>query len=300
MKTPDICIAIPTYNREEVLISTIHEALGQSHKNIEVLVIDQSLSHRPETTKALQSIKDPRYRYMLADPPSLPAARNFALHQSNAPIVHYLDDDVELTPDMVKHILRTFKERPDISAVAGRVLQKDFPIKKEVLKFDEYGVTHGVFTATDADYTNTFPGGNHAIIVKDALAFGGYDTRYYGNAFREESDMAARLIKAGRKIYYEPKVELLHLAAHYGGVETRVKGHIFDSKMFYRNELFFTLRTVKHGNRLRALRRKYREYCKVPSRKVTLKRSGYFCMGILAALWRIAFGRQITTRERLA
>ncbi|MDB5183182.1 MAG: glycosyl transferase, family 2 [Candidatus Saccharibacteria bacterium] len=297
MITPDICIAIPTYNREEVLIDTIHGVLMQTYKNLELLVVDQTLEHKYETKDALEKIKDPRFRYIKAGPPSLPAARNFSLRASKAPIVLFLDDDVVLQPDMVAWHLKTFEDFPDVSAVGGRVLQKDFPIKKDVLKFDDFAVSHGVFTATKASYTNAFPGGNHSIIVKDALKAGGYDTRFYGNAFREESDMSLRLINSGKKIYYEPRAELLHLAAHYGGVESRVKGHIYDNRLFYRNELFFTIRNVKKSHTIRALHRKYSEYCKVPGKKIRLRRSVYFFEGLIAAVWRQVFGVQIITKE---
>lgn len=297
MKIPDICVAIPTYNREEVLIDTIKDVLKQTHKNLELLVVDQTIKHNPETITALRSITDPRFRYIKARPASLPGARNFALHAARAPLVLFLDDDVKLRPDMVARHLEAFEQHPDVGAIAGRVLQKDFPIKKDVLRFDEFAVSHGVFTATDAAYTNTFPGGNHTISKADALALGGYDTRFYGNAFREESDMSLRIIRSGKKIYYEPKAELLHLAAHYGGVESRVKGHIYDNKLFYRNELFFTIRNVSRKNILRALHRKYVEYCKVPSKKIRLRRTAYFFLGLSVAIWRQLFGRQIVLRE---
>lgn len=299
MAIPDICVAIPTYNREKELVDTIHDVLGQTHKNLELVVVDQTKSHAEETQTELKKVADPRFRYFKAGPPSLPAARNFALRVSKAPIVLFLDDDVKLKPDMVARHLAAFAAHPDAVAIGGRVLQKDFPIKKDVLRFDDFAVSHGVFTATEASYTNTFPGGNHSIKVADALASGGYDTRFYGNAFREESDMSLRLIRNGKKIYYEPRAELLHLAAHYGGVESRVKGHIYDNARFYRNELFFTIRAVRGKNLLRALRRKYREYCKVSSRRVRLKRSTYYGLGLCIAVWRQLFGRQIITTERV-
>lgn len=53
--------------------------------------------------------------------------------------------------------------------------------------------------------------------MSDALSVGGFDTRYYGNAFREENDMSLKMVRAGVTIFYEPSAELLlHLAAPYG------------------------------------------------------------------------------------
>jgi GT2 family glycosyltransferase len=294
---PDICVAIPSYNRGEVLVDTIKDVLKQSYKNLELLVIDQSSTHAPEVMASINTIKDPRFRHVKATPPSLPAARNLALKLSKAPIVLFLDDDVVLHKDMVKYHLAAFRKDKDICAVAGRVLQEGFPVKKEVLKFDEYGTSHGVFTASVASYTNSFPGGNHSIKVKKALSIGGFDTRYYYNAFREESDMAHRLVKHGMKIYFEPKAALTHLAVPNGG--TRAKKtytHIYDTPYFYRNELFFTLRVVNRKKLVSALRRKYREYCLTPSRKQGLRRRVYFCIGFVAALWRLLFGRQIISK----
>jgi len=299
MKIPNICVALPTYNRGEILIDTIKDVLAQSYKNLELVVIDQSVNRSDELISELSKINDPRFRYFLADPPSLPAARNFALKVSRAPIVLFLDDDVKLKKNMVAEHLNAFKQHPEVSAVGGRVMQKDFPILPDVLKFDDFAIPHGVFTATKASYTNTFPGGNHSIKVKDALSVGGYDTRFYYNAFREESDMSLKMVRKGMTIYYEPKAELLHLAAHSGGTRAhKTYSHIFDSSIFYRNELFFTIRNAKHV--LRALFYKYNEYCRVPSRRQSLKRSYYFVVGLFVALWRSKFDKQIVTTERVS
>lgn len=296
MNRPEISVVIPTYNREEVLINTINDVFGQSFKNFELLVIDQSLDHNAKTKESLTAFTDKRFRYVQADPPSLPGARNLAFELARAPIVLFLDDDVKLHKDLLKHHLEAYKLTPKPSAVGGRVLQEGFPIKKDVLKFDEFAISHGVFTATEAAYTNAFPGGNCSFFVKDALAAGGFDTRYRGNAFREESDMSLKMTRKGYKIYYEPRAELLHLAAPYGGL--RVQGHIYDSATFYRNEMLFTIRGVAFSNLPKALRLKYKEYTHVTSRRIKLRRALLFSQGFIHAVFVNIFGRQLITRVR--
>lgn len=293
INSPLITVAIPTYKREEVLVDTIHDVLVQSEKNLELLVVDQSKTHRPETIQALQSIKDPRFRYFRISPPAVTVARNFALEKARSPYIVFLDDDVKLTKDLIKTYLETFEAMPHISAIAGRVKQKGFKVLP-LLEFDEYAISHGGFTATKPDYTNGFPGGNCAVRVKEALAIGGFDTRYYGNAFREESDFSLKLSKLGYAIYYQPKAELLHLAAPYGG--NRVKTHIYDNPGFYKNELFFTLRMAAKGKKREAIRRKFHEYCVMPQ-DATPRRKWLFRLGLLTAVWRIAFGRQRAAKE---
>jgi len=292
---PDITVAIPTYNREAVLIKTILDVLAQSHSNLELLVIDQTKAHQPETYEALELIKDSRFRYFQIAPPSSTAARNFALQRAQAPLIVFVDDDVEMDGDLVKVHLQTFRSNPELSAVAGRVLQEGFPIGGDVLRFDQYAISHGVFTATEPGFTNAFPGGNCGLRVADALKLGGFEMRYRGNAFREESDLSLRMAGAGQLIYYEPRAVLTHLAAPYGG--NRVKTHIYDDFGFYKNELFFTLRMVEKRHLREALRRKYREYCLPVSHSQAFRRRLFFCLGLVAAAWRVFFGRRIAVRE---
>jgi GT2 family glycosyltransferase len=295
-KPPKITVAIPTYNREIELINAIDDVLNkQTFKDLELIVVDQSVNHTPEVVNALKEINDARLRYFKTSPPSLTIARNFALSHSNSPYIVFLDDDVVLDKNLIKEFYETFQAKPEISAVAGRVMQKGFPIEKDVLRFDKYAVSHGVFTATQPGYTNAFPGGNNALKIEDVIKVGGFDTRYKKTAFREESDLSMRLFKAGYKIFYNPKAELLHLAAHYGG--TRAKTHIYDNPSFYSNELFFTIRMAERGYKIKALRLKYREYCLSVRHFNSYKRRYYFFTGLVIAVLRIIFIKSSFQKE---
>lgn len=87
------------------------------------------------------------------------------MQKALAPYIIFLDDDVILDKDLVKNFLETFLYKPDISAVAGRVLQDGFPVL-DTLHFDDYMISHGGFTSNNSGYTNAFPGGNCAIKVQ--------------------------------------------------------------------------------------------------------------------------------------
>lgn len=294
----DVSIIIPTFNREDELLDSINDCLKQDGVDYEVLVIDQSTRHSQKFREALKILlKNHQLRYFKVTPPSVTAAKNFGLIHATSEIVIFIDDDVKIPKDFAKQHLLAHINHPDVSAVGGRVLQKGFPIMNEVLHFDKYAISRGVFTSPKAGYTNAFAGGNVSIKTKDALYVGGFDTRYYLNAFREESDMSIKMSRSGQKIYYEPEAVLTHLASPRGGSRSRTYGDIRDTRMFYHNELFFTLRAVKFINRLSAIQKKYNEYCNVPSRKTKLKRTLLFTSGIIAALWRIVFGRQIKAKE---
>ena len=54
MNLPSISVVIPTYEREEPLVDTIADVIKQDYPKFEVLVIDQPVSHKPETQVYLE------------------------------------------------------------------------------------------------------------------------------------------------------------------------------------------------------------------------------------------------------
>lgn len=281
---PLVTVAIPTYNRGEVLFDTILDIYKQTEQNFEILIVDQSDKVDNLYKKRIEKLSnDYRFRYFHVAPPNVTTARNFALAKAKSEIIIFLDDDVRLKKDLVEQFLITFSERKDLSAVGGRVMQAGFPILDEILQFDSYMISHGVFTSTKCGFTNAFAGGNCALKVKDAIKVGGFDTRYRDNAFREESDMSMKMVRSGMKIFYQPKAELLHLAAPRGG--NRVFGDVWDHYGTYKNELFFTFRFCKKKNLLRALNRKNFIICR-SGRKIFNKRQLYFLAAIPACMFR--------------
>jgi GT2 family glycosyltransferase len=215
-----VSLAIPTYRREEVLVDTIRQALALDPAAHEILVIDQSERHLPETDAFLRETDaSGRIRWLRQSPPNLPAARNRALREATGEVVIFVDDDVRFGPDLAAAHARGFAD-PSVAAVTGRVRQANgwqtptpparWPRRLDFRFFrpDRTEPLRGVAT---------LQGGNHSIRREVALALGGYDERFAGWAFREESDMALRLWNEGRLIVFEPAAELLHLQAMTGG-----------------------------------------------------------------------------------
>lgn len=293
---PKVTVAIPTLNRGSILLDTIEDIFKQTIQDFEIVIVDQSTDRDSDYVERIAGYqKDSRFHYFLVTPPNVTTARNFALTKSSSKYIVFLDDDVKLDKDLLKAYLDTFKAKPELSAIGGRVMQKGFPILDEILHFDELTISSGVFTSPKGGYTNAFAGGNCAIRVKDALAVGGFDTKYRNNAFREESDMSLKMTRAGMKIYFEPKAELLHLAAPRGG--NRVSGDIWDHYGTYKNEIYFTIRYVERGKLLNALRKKYRMYCLQVRHFPAYKRRAYFILAIPAAICRAIFVSQRTAKE---
>lgn len=216
-----LALAVPTYRRERVLVDTLEQVLAQDPPPDEVLVVDQSERHDPETEAFLAGASAAgRLRWIRHAPPGLPGARNRALAESTCEVVLFIDDDVELEPGFVARHAANYAD-PAVAAVGGRVVQARAPWQIAARRRPWPRRLDCLYLRPDGterlEGVATFQGGNHSIRRAVALAAGGYDEGYLGWAFREESDLALRLWEAGHRIVFDPLAALTHLQAEAGG-----------------------------------------------------------------------------------
>ena len=75
MSEPLVSIVLPTYNRAHLLGHAIRSVLAQTHRNLELIVVDDN--SKDETPSVVRSFDDARIRYVRNDPNlKLPAALN--------------------------------------------------------------------------------------------------------------------------------------------------------------------------------------------------------------------------------
>jgi GT2 family glycosyltransferase len=217
-----ICLAIPTYNREEVLVQTLQSALRLNPRPDELMVVDQTQGHEEVTRRFLERLeRRGRLRLIRQETPNLPMARNRALRETKCDIVIFIDDDVILPKDFLKKHSANFKD-PEVDAVAGKVRQEDmsgFPRPSRGLKWPK--LLDPLYFSVDGDRRvegiATFRGCNHSVRTGKILELGGYDENFIGNAVGEENDLALRLWKSGGKIVFDPEAVLFHLVSPSGG-----------------------------------------------------------------------------------
>jgi GT2 family glycosyltransferase len=258
-----VTIAIPTYGREAVLVETLASVFDTCGDATDVLVVDQTPAHTPDVAAQLATwVADGRLR-LVTQRPSLTAARNRALRESTSDLVVFLDDDVTVSPGLVAAYRRAFAE-PDVAAVGGRVRvprdtpfpsKRDWPLVRDYHYLDVGGTTPMANVAS-------VRGCNHAVRRAAALAIGGYDETFKGNALREESDLVLRLLWAGHRAVFEPAADVLHHETPSGGtrasvesVADRLQGvmyfawrHLWPHGEFWKDITYRQLR--EHGPRL--------------------------------------------------
>ena len=90
-----LTIAIPTYRREQVLIETIESLLALDPRAAEILVLDQTADHEPQTEVMLRKWNEEgQVRWIRLAEPSIPGAMNKGLLEARQDTVLFLDDDI--------------------------------------------------------------------------------------------------------------------------------------------------------------------------------------------------------------
>lgn len=241
-----VSLAIPTYGRDGVLVETLRQAFECEPAPSEIIVVDQTPEHDGPTTRFLEdAAARESIRWIRQAEPNLPRARNRALAEAKGDLVIFIDDDVILPRGFVGEHARNYTD-PLVAAVAGRVIRKYAWGARKPPRAWPRELDYRFFSPDRTDRVvgvANFSGGNHSARVAVLRAVGGYDERYIGWAFREDSDAAMRLWKQGHLIVFDPLAELEHLAAPAGGCrvsgEKRAEWSISYPALYFVSRHFF-------------------------------------------------------------
>jgi len=218
----DITVVIPTYGREQILVDTIDSLLNMEVKAGDILLIDQTPEHEPETLQALKEWESHgRVRRITFSPPSIPHAMNTGLLEARTDYVHFLDDDIIPDRDLIARLVETINDIAGgaYACIVGQIIQPD----ETVIRFQDWTHSWFPFNSDQRQDICDVMAGNLCVNRQYALQVGGFDENFKGSAYRFESDFARRVIRAGGQILFEPSVSMKHLRSARGG--TRVGGN---------------------------------------------------------------------------
>lgn len=223
---PDISIVIPTYQRGAPLVATIRHLLALREAEMEILVVDQTEKHDPETRIALQEAeKDPRLSIFRTDVPNASRARNMGAMAARAPIILFLDDDITPQEGLLAEHLRQYADQT-ISCVGGRVarsveeLANPSPAEfgeREAATHPELPVCYTATPISDALHLITC---NMSVRKDRLLEIGGFNEAFPG--YGEDIELVARLRRAGGRAVYNPTAAVLHHSEASGGTRAAI------------------------------------------------------------------------------
>ncbi|MBD2259515.1 hormogonium polysaccharide biosynthesis glycosyltransferase HpsN [Pseudanabaena sp. FACHB-2040] len=252
---PFLSIVIPTYRREGVLRDTLKSVLQQDYPHFEVIVVDQTADHEPETQALLnQLVATGKITLFTVDWASLPAARNYAIERCQGEIVVFIDDDVDLPHGFLQAHARNY-ERPEVGAVAGRVFDRMKLADSDGLVIEDLppqAMDPGIaWYHIDLVHTVkpqrvlTARGCNMSFRRELFNTFNlRFDERFHGSAVREESDFCLHIRQTGLIIWYDPAAHLVHLGEETGGCHDISTRSLSYQLNFYHNHFLMALKNL--------------------------------------------------------
>jgi len=107
-----ISIITPAYNAARFVGETIQSVQNQTHRNWEMLIVDDCSKDDTRALLEQHAAKDPRIRPIFQERNGGPArARNSALRAARSPLVAYLDSDDLWLPDKLTRQLRFMRSQ---------------------------------------------------------------------------------------------------------------------------------------------------------------------------------------------
>jgi len=267
MGSRTVSIVLPTFEREELLCATLEDLLELDYPATEIIVVDQTPRHRPETQAYLDAIL-PRIRYVRQTEPSVVMAANRATALARGEIALFVDDDIRVpAPELVAAHVRNYDD-PTVGGVAGRVLDAASPRSGtyDPRSADPvWGFFHSAWDHDQRGEVTSAPGANMSFRRALVLAVGGFDERVTGNAFRWENDFCLTLRRAGHRVVYDPVPTVYHFYGSPGGNENlHLLGRAPASHGWYRdffhNHTYVTLKHLPRRVLPRLLWRLYRAH----------------------------------------
>jgi len=168
-----VSVVIPTRNRRELLLRTLHSVLRQREVALSVIVVDEAGTDG--SADAVRALADPRVR-VVRHPVrrGVAQARNTGLEHVRTPWVAFVDDDDLWAPDKLAAQLEALRSHPEAQwACTGAVnIDSSCRILSVALPPPASDIADLMLRA------QAIPGGGSGVLVTTALArrIGGFDT----------------------------------------------------------------------------------------------------------------------------
>lgn len=119
-----ISIFIPTYNSGELLRETLDSVLAQTHRDIEVLCVDDSSTDNTMDILNEYAARDSRVRlFQKPNEGSVPFSWNFVFPHLAGEFTLYMSHDDLLKPDTVEKLVAVAESDPEIDCVMARMVE---------------------------------------------------------------------------------------------------------------------------------------------------------------------------------
>ena len=230
-KQPFVSIITLNYNQAAVTADFLESSLNLLYRNFEILVCDMASAVNPATVFDPRAF--PKTRLLLSDKNrGFAGGNNWGMRQAKGEFIFIVNNDTELTPDIIQLLLLPFFQDPSIGVVCPKI--KYFADRRiiqyagfrEMNPFTGRTITIGGGETDNGQYNlpgTTFGAHGCAMMVKKEVIdkTGMFPEKFF--LYYEEWDWSARIRKAGYLIWYQPDATIYHKESMTVGKENPMK-----------------------------------------------------------------------------
>jgi GT2 family glycosyltransferase len=217
-----VSVVIPSLDRGAMLLDTVHALRALARPPEEIIVVDQSKAHPTPVWQRLDALAAAgALRLERRSQRSITAAMNAGVALARGELIVFLDDDVRLDGEIIA-AHESCHRRHDVAIVAGRIIQPWHDAAQATLGYapEPRQPDRTVLHTGPAREVRRFGAGNVSMRRAWILRVGGFDENFVGAAYRFEADFAARVLRGGGTIRFEPHACIHHLHAAHGGTRS--------------------------------------------------------------------------------
>jgi len=203
LEAPLVSVIIPTHNRAHLLPTALESCLAQTHRAIEIIVVDDGSTD--DTPAVMERHAAPEIRYLRTENRGAQAARNTGIAASHGAYIKFLDSDDALMPDALEiQVARHAALGADPRAiVTGDFLRTDATMRKATLKRPRKPIRQAGEYDLGMVFINN-PMTSCPLYPRQAVTgIGGFDTSV---PIQQDFDFAVRIALAGYRYLYFPDV----------------------------------------------------------------------------------------------
>jgi hypothetical protein len=230
-KQPLISIITLNYNQAPVTRAFLESSKNLHYTNYELLVCDMASSLNPATV--FNPSDYPNTRLLMSDKNlGFAGGNNWGMRQAKGEFIFVVNNDTELTPDILQQLLIPFSKNPSIGVVCPKI---KYFANRRIIQYAGFRkmnpFTGRTETIGDLEQDNgqyDIPGATHgahgcAMMVKKEVIekTGMFPEKFF--LYYEEWDWSARIQKAGYLIWYQPDATIYHKESMTVGKENPMK-----------------------------------------------------------------------------
>lgn len=205
-----LSVVIPTYNRKASLLLALGALAKQTYpaNQFEVIVVSDGSSDG--SAEAVRDLKTPyRLRFMEQKNSGPSVARNFGARIACAPVIVYLDDDIEPVSVFLEEHAKAHENDPTLVLIGpqseplGEAMPYFIAWEHAMLRKQYENFESGVWKAGP----NNLYSGNFSVRREHLISVGGFNEKF---TRQEDVELGFRLAQIGLHFRYEGKANGFH------------------------------------------------------------------------------------------